>query len=570
MAENRVFVLGLDGATFDVIDPMVRKGELPHFKQVLECGVRGQLLSTIPPNSASAWTSLVSGKNSGKHSILGFTRKERNSYSLRFVSGKDNTVEAIWERLGDHGKNSIVINVPMTYPPKPIHGLLVSGLDTPGLNTQFTYPPQLKEEVFRVAEDYKINLALGGYLYNDKRRKNALRMIFSSIEARKKVVLHLMKNYPWDFFLVRFNDPDTTQHHFWKYMDENHPLYHKDTPEEFKSAIHMVYKKLDQVLASILMELKLGDTLIVVSDHGGGSRINKAIYVNEWLQSQGYLDRLSDSQKESNYSLSSVNQYRLMEKALEFALRRLSPQIKGSLRRRFPGLASKTATYFKLSGINWKKTRAFVGEVESIRINRKGDYPFGIVGDDYEELRESIITDIKKLRDPDTGETVIEEAFRREEIFSGPQLKVLPDLILVSKENKYDISWKFFDGTNKSHPVNNYVRKQEHWRSTSGMHRKYGIFIMQGPFVKRDTETEGMTIYDVMPTILYRMGFPIPENVDGKVITELFADDFIKNNPVKYKGVQESNRFIEDSENTYSEKEEEIIKEFLKGMGYIE
>src|SRR3972149_2608030 len=259
---DKVFVLGLDGATPDIMMPMIERGELPAFEEMIRRGGYGRLQSTIPPISPPAWTAFATGKNPGKKVIL--------------------------------------INVPMTYPPKPVNGLLVSGLDTPDIHSDFTYPAVLKQEILSKFPEYRINLHLGGYLQTDRRRKKALQMIFDSIETRYRVACYLMDNYPWDFFIVKFNNPDIVQHHFWKYMDPDHPEYQADSCEEFKKAIFTVYKQLYRVAASIMKRLDPKTTLVVLSDHGAGPRINKTVYLHECLRNNGYLSTVWDTNGISN------------------------------------------------------------------------------------------------------------------------------------------------------------------------------------------------------------------------------------------------------------------------------
>ncbi|HHT9125021.1 MAG TPA: alkaline phosphatase family protein [Candidatus Brocadiia bacterium] len=572
--KRRVFILGLDGATFDIIKPLIEKGELPTFKKMIEGGVHGTLWSTIPTVSAPAWTSFATGKNCGKHSIIGFTKRDRNynGYRIRYLTGNDNKSLTLWDVLSRKGKSVVVINVPMTYPPKKVNGILVSGSDAVDTDANFTFPQSFKEEIFKISSDYKINLILGGYLSDDKRRHKALDMILSSIDARQRLVLHLMDNVKWDLFVVKFNNPDTIQHHFWNYMDPTHPYHDPACDDTLKHAIFSVYKKLDDVLASIINKLDDNTTLIVMSDHGSGQRINKAIYLNEWLMTMGFLSK--KSKRPGRFALSDIL-YNLMEKVLALLLKNLPPKIKATIKRYLPGAISRATSYFKLSGIDWDKTKAFVGEVESIRINLKGEYPHGQVnnGKEYEELREIIIREIMHLKDPETGENVIEKAFKREELYSGPYVEEFPDIILVPKDNKYDISWKFFREKKATRLGDSFVVRQKHWRGTSGMHRLNGIFIMKGKDSKRGVEIANANIIDIFPTVMYQMGLPIPDDVDGKVLTDIFSSEFLKANPVQYEQPLKSDKETEEpvlTKEVYSQEEAGKVKEFLQELGYIE
>jgi len=159
--ERKVFCVGLDGATFDLIRPWVAAGELPHLEKIMQGGVWGELESVIPPISAPAWTSFMTGKNPGKHGIFGFTKQKRGSYEERFVNRQLIKSETLWKGLGDSGKKVIVVNVPITYPPEEVNGCLVSGMDAPSTKSPYAYPPELREKINRVTGGkYRIHLHL--------------------------------------------------------------------------------------------------------------------------------------------------------------------------------------------------------------------------------------------------------------------------------------------------------------------------------------------------------------------------------------------------------------------------
>jgi predicted AlkP superfamily phosphohydrolase/phosphomutase len=147
MSEEKVFILGLDGATFDIINPMIQRGELVHFRKVMESGASGLLNSTLLHHSPPAWTSFATGRNPGKHGIIGFTRMAENGYDLRLVNGNDNPCSTMWHELGGLGKKVIVMNIPMTYPPQMVNGLLISGLDAPSTDVDFTHPISILEDI---------------------------------------------------------------------------------------------------------------------------------------------------------------------------------------------------------------------------------------------------------------------------------------------------------------------------------------------------------------------------------------------------------------------------------------
>src|SRR5258708_11462961 len=151
---SHVFVIGLDGATFDLIHPFIAQGFLPNLQSLISKGSYGELSSTIPPVTASAWTSFMTGKNPGKHGLFDFMQRRKNSYDLAPVSAFDRDGKAVWEIASELGKKCIVIGVPVTYPPTPLNGLMVTGMLTPRGAADYTYPPELKNEIAGAIGEY--------------------------------------------------------------------------------------------------------------------------------------------------------------------------------------------------------------------------------------------------------------------------------------------------------------------------------------------------------------------------------------------------------------------------------
>jgi predicted AlkP superfamily phosphohydrolase/phosphomutase len=138
--QRKVIVIGLDGATLDLILPWVQKGLLPNFQRIIKKGIWGHLTSTIPPFTAPAWTSFMTGKNPGKHGIYDFMVREPGTYTSSSVNASFCDADSLWRIIGSEGKKVGVINVPMTYPPEEVNGFLISGMLTPSNTDTFSHP----------------------------------------------------------------------------------------------------------------------------------------------------------------------------------------------------------------------------------------------------------------------------------------------------------------------------------------------------------------------------------------------------------------------------------------------
>lgn len=555
--KKRVMCIGLDGATFDIIDALIRENKLPNLKRIIDEGSRGYLRSVIPPFSPQAWSSFMTGVNPGKHGVFGFREKINNSYSLQFVNNQCVKSKTLWKILSEFGKKVIVINIPMTYPPEKVNGILIGGMDSPGIASNFTYPPEVKRELFKVANDYTVHLHVAGYLDSDAKRRKALTDIIRMTECREKAVLYFMEKYDWDFFAVNFSATDQTQHHFWKYMSNSH----NDGQSEFKEAIAHIYQRLDETIGKIVTLLDDSVTLFIMSDHGFGPVSDVVIYIDEWLKRNGLLKFKEDSPSVVKGSVAWLKR---------FLFRRLSSRSKDILLRLFPGIRGRIDSFIERSTVDWKSTMVFSGEnIATLRINLKGREPEGIVeaGDEYETLRNRVIRGLEALEHPVTRSRLIEKVYKREELYQGPYLETTPDLLIWRKDLGHRIMGKVF--RDNTRPV------ISAWKSegveASGTHMLYGIFIAKGEGIRKGVSISTPNIFDLFPTILHSLQLSIPRAIDGKVITEMYDDSYLKANPVKYIDY-DVKRHGEDTDKviTYKDSESMQIENSLRGLGYID
>jgi predicted AlkP superfamily phosphohydrolase/phosphomutase len=380
----KVFSIGLDGGTFDLIDPWLREGQLPNIQTLLEHGTRATLQSVILPFTPQAWGSFMTGMNPGNHGVFGFKQKEEGRYSFQFVNNKTIKSKTLWRYLSEHWKKAILVNIPMTYPPEKIDGIIIGGMDAPGIDSGFTFPPEMKEEIFRVVDDYVIHLHVGaGYLDSDKKRRKAATELIRMAACREKLVLHLMENHPWDFFAVNFSAIDQVQHHFWKYLNGRN---------SFKDVILNVYKRVDQAIGRICRAVPSETTVFLMSDHGAGAASPYVIFIDEWLREQGLL------QFRKSFSIRGLAM-RLVKSALTGLSQKLSSGIKDHLMRWFPGMRVKSQGYVRRALIDWPNTRVYSGEHPStLRINLRGRDAAGIVEPgEYEGLRRELIERLESL-----------------------------------------------------------------------------------------------------------------------------------------------------------------------------
>ena len=214
--QSKVLVIGIDGGTLDVIRPHL--GVLPNLARFFQEGVSGSLRSVPNRNSAPAWSSMITGKNPGKHGIFWFTEPKENSYEVCYVNGSFRKEAAVWDILSAAGKRVGVINVPLTYPAGEVNGFLVAGIDTPMIGAErFTYPPSLSVEIQEQVGEYIVEPGTPSSL-KAGRYEEAVERLYKTVDQRAAAAKHLMTTKEWDFFMVVFTATDSAQHFFWKYM----------------------------------------------------------------------------------------------------------------------------------------------------------------------------------------------------------------------------------------------------------------------------------------------------------------------------------------------------------------
>jgi predicted AlkP superfamily phosphohydrolase/phosphomutase len=555
----RIASLGIDSATFDLILPWLSQGELPILQSLLQTGSWGVLESTIPPLSPIAWSSFMTGVNPGKHGIFGFKEIREDSYSYRFVNNNHIKSKTLWKLLSERGKKVIIVNIPFTYPPETVDGILIAGMDSPGLDSDFTHPITIKNELLREIPDYKIHLHTTGALHNDRKREGAIRDLTEMVKARGRAACYLLENYEWDFFAINFSAVDQVQHHFWRFMEDG---------AKFSDAILRIYRQVDQSLGDIIRVLDKCPTpvyKIVMSDHGAGRMSGVYLHLNNWLFHNDYLhfitNKASGGLSEKTFSLLKMIFRRFLMSAFT-TLRKITPSnLKDKIVLYFPRLRGKVKGYIDTALIDWTRTVAAYGEnAYTFRINLRGREKNGTVREEkYQQLREKLRNELYNITDPKTQERLIERVFLREELYWGGSTNKAPDLVIIPKDFEVRVPLRILP--QKNHYLLHRNRDEKYM---SGTHRTNGIFIINGPNIKSDNRIENAKIYDLYPTILYLFGLAIPNEIDGKVLKDCFThyteplyldQDISRQEGLTY---------------TYSDKDAELIQERLRDLGYLE
>lgn len=558
---TKVCVIGLDAATFDIINPLMEEGLLPHFQSLCSNGAHGELLSTIHPLSPPAWTSFITGKNPGKHGIYDFVVHKPHSYELEYTCGGMRNGHSLWRLLSAADKRVVVINVPMTYPPEAVNGVLISGFDSPGKDSAFAYPPNILDEINRCVGRYQLRDYPQGH-----NPSSFLEHVKGLLDFRSRLTHYMMDHHEWDFFMMVFGELDVVQHAYWHYADPGFESVSEADRKNYGHVIRDMYIKMDSVLGDLFSKLPDDITLMIMSDHGAGP-CYKAVFINKWLEEKGLLTYVDSKAK--LWWLEII-------KSMHHGIKNTVPPAGLEwVKKTFPGLRQKVKSKIVFSEVDWAKTEvwSFGRESTNLFINLKGKFPRGTVspGSEYEHLRSRLIEGLKAIVDPDTGEPAVSEVYRGEEVYQGDCMDNAPDLLVTWRNHQYT-SWPgykdrdraLFEPSLSHSDYSDWSRLQK-----GGNHRPDGILFMKGSSIRRGFRIEGARIYDLAPTILYLMGTPVPADMDGRVLQQAILPSHLQLNPPRYMEPPEGGKAKAQSLG-YSEEEATCVEERLRGLGYVE
>ena len=548
---GRILLIGLDGGTLDVIRPLRQQGRLPTFDRLMREGAWGELESTLPSITPPAFASLLTGCNPGKHGVFDFYSRQPGGYNPVPANGTTIKTETLPQILSRHQRAVGSVNVPMSYPPRPLNGFMVTDMMTPP-GAAYTYPAELQTELD--AMGYRIEL---DQWYRRGRERETLDAILSVLHVQERAVRTLMAERPWDFLAVVFRATDLAQHYFWRFMDPGHPDYTEGEGRAHGDLIPRVYEECDAAIARLMEAAGPETTVLVVSDHGFG-RETKMVHLSNWLRQLGYL-RFQQSPlarlKKLTFDL-GLTADNVMNTLGRLGLEKLFTRASRETKSRI--FASLFLNY---GDIDWAQTRAYArGQIGQIFLNVRGREPQGIVepGEPYYQLRAEIVERLLQLRDPDNGQHMVDRVYLQEEIYTGTHAKDGPDILIDWRNLEY---WAFdvLAGGRKIVAPN--------LRTRSGGHRMNGIFFARGPEVTAGRVLEGARIVDVAPTILHQMALPVPEHMDGRVLHEIFAETArAAQTPIAY---EHTNGAHAGASVGYTAEEEEKVKERLRQLGYL-
>lgn len=528
---RRLLVIGFDGFTFDVIDPLIERGRLPHIEKLIKTGARGRLYCPPPTNSIAGWTSFMTGTNIGKHGIYNFETMVPGNGTFVATDARMRANFPFWEILSQRGKRVTVINVIGTYPPDKVGGIMISGKPVSNGVSCYTHPESLTAEI--------APLGYPGPFSRPYRSDAEYLERVKKIVSVAKGLLH--KNH-WDCFVLVITETDGFQH-----------LHAGDLQK-----IEKFYEEMDSIVGELLEGISDDTTVIICSDHGQGPATH-SFHIERFLHQQGFLKLKDDrallrpvpwtawksSGNSSKTKFLLFNATRILE--LLASSRKWTPRFP----KRLISWIEAKEQGLQLDPIDWKKTVAFRGKRDGSTANSGGlrlyNRNIGVrssFGTEREELVSRLKSALLEIMDPETGERVVDAVWTKEELYSGAMLDRIPDLIIRTYP-RYHCE-RYLPHFRKIRDPRLAIRYSKPRR----FHTEDGVLILSGPGIQAGVTLEP-TIFDIAPTILYLLGQPIPSYMDGRVLTDALEKALVADYPVRI--VQEDGNLFKERDFDFSQ-----------------
>jgi len=545
---RKLIVIGIDGGTYDIFDPAMEKGLMPNMKSLTESGVKGPLWTIIPPITGPAWVSFATGLNPGKHGTLSFFKpfSKDNKDKFQVLTSQNIDGLAFWDIMAAEGVKTVILNIPQTFPPYPFDGIMVTKIESTGPNRMASYPPEWKDRINRdsgVPSDWCLQDGIS-------QTPQFLEHLIESLRNDIKINRYLLEETESEVFVSATLVMDGFLHHFWRFIDPSHRYYDRDMAQRMAPLVDEFYRAMDDFVGLLLENGGEDTTFCMVSDHGFGPA-QEVVHINNWLIENGWLveDSNSSGLLKKIASMTGMDSRSFVDKLIKLDVLNIRTKLRHSVR----GPMREAIENAMMKEFDWEKSMAYFPCTADFGIHMIP--PFG--NSSRQELREKLISQLDELRDED-GRPVFKEIHRREDIFQGPHLEEAPDIILIPSGPRICIAEP------SKGPL---IQPQKHGL-VNGFHRQNGVFALKGPGIKSGETFDDARIIDIAPTLLYLLGIPVDENMDGKVLTECLTGGALDGRPVekrKYNFDKDSRKVVEDFEDDTLD-----VQKRLRGLGYMD
>ena len=554
----RHVVIGLDGADLPLIRRLGRE-RLPILHQLMDEGAYSHQQSVIPPATLPNWTTFLTGADPGRHGVIDFTL--RHGYQVTFAAGGAREVPTLFSRLDALGLACACIGFPATYPPEPLErGVFISGWDSPvafQADDSFVWPRALHAEIKSRFGETRFDNVDEFDAERPGWHEELPAALAERIGRKQQLAEWLLEGRDWDVFAIYFGESDTASHYLWSLHDEKSPRA-PESGNHRTDGLARVYQALDESVGAVRKAAGGPSVeLTILGDHGSGGSSDKVLHLNRVLAEAGLL-----------HFKPQTAIPRTMKLLKEAALTRLPPRLRELIfqwgGKSLPGWLESKARF---GTIDMRRSLAFSDELNyfpAVYLNLKGREPQGTVSlADTERVTREVETALLQLKDPWTGNAVVRQVLRREQVFRGPFAHRAPDLLLdLNLDEGYSYNLMpspagLGDAWRKLDPSERLGRKG---RSLPGSHRDRGFFLAAGPTIASVGEIESH-IADASATLLTRLGIQVPTEFMGRPLWEILSEVL----PATEHTLPVTSRVRTDTNSA-----EQHIEARLRALGYID
>jgi predicted AlkP superfamily phosphohydrolase/phosphomutase len=511
---GRILVVALDGATWDLLYPWLDEEVLPNLRKLAQRGVTGSLQSTLPPVTCPAWPSFMTGKQPANHGVFDFFQQGVQPGDVELVNSTHIRSRLFWEYLSDAGVSVGILNVPLTYPPRPVNGYVIPGLLAPDQGAM-THPPRFWQPYQGELGPYRVTPEV---TYKPGNEARFIADLHALTATQIRYAHRLAQEHPTDFLMVHFLATDIAQHKLWRHLDATHP-WHRTEQAHFGRAVRDLYTQIDAGLGQLL-SLMPGATVLVISDHGFGAQ-TQTVNLNIYFAERGLL-----TFKEGR------------------ALKRRAWQQPWTTK-----IGQRLWHRQRLldwDDVDWKRTRAYsLGHMGQVWLNATGR--------ERAAVSLEVAAALQALCDPQSGTPLVARLIWRNEAPAGSFAHLSPDLYVMMVDPRV-VAYPLLAADGRI------VTEQK--LVDSGNHRPEGILIAAGPGIRPGGQVAGARLIDLAPTILHLLGTAVPDDLDGVVLQSLLAEP----GTVCYQRARAGDAVP----TTFQAEQQDIVAAQLRALGYLE
>jgi len=532
---TRTLVIGVDAASWDVIDRLRELDDLSHINSLIKNGATGVLDSTIPPMTPPAWMSMVTGVNPGKHGVYDFVDIDKNEYQID-VNSRNISTPAVWDVFNAKNRSVGIVNFPLIHPPPKVDSFFISGTPFPN-SDNIGYPEQVQRHLDSI--EYYANPNVNPEDDPEQYFEEVTRIT----DTQCNVAIHMLEEYDVDLLWTVFMGIDWIQHDLW------------GTQIGDEDAVERIYRYFDEVIGRLIDTMGDECNIALISDHGA-REIEAEIYMNNLLKELGYL-RPQESRKGPIQRVKN----RTTDVVWELS-KLLPPNTKSAIKYRLANSVLREIRDVLGPGkrklgqlIDWEGTIAFsYGSMGQVYIHTEHQYPSGVVDkSEYEAVRETVAKDLRTVNHPETGEPLFDRVIKTEQIHPEMGCSDGPGLICIPADWKFSVYGDIVSSTTVTEPTKRLAD-----------HKREGVVILSGPAFKETTIDA--TVTDVTPTLLYLNSLPLLSSMDGTVIEEAFTHEFL--DTMETHVASKSDVGLIDAA-TVEQPDQGEVKDRLSDLGYL-